>query len=104
MEAFINTELDTSTIMMIVFIFAFIVSIWKIYPFLQTRTLKDDDTTPSSQAQLRELLLKHLGNENKETVNTKELLEKMRNDKDFDKKHFWRFNQNKLNQLLKKLV
>ncbi|WP_415251750.1 hypothetical protein [Sulfurimonas sp.] len=98
-----DIELETSTLMMIVFIFAFIISIWKIYPFLQTRTLADDDTTLEAQAELVKFVLKHLGDEDKETVNTKELLEKIKNDTDFNKEHFWRFNQNKLNQLLKKL-
>ena len=89
---------------MIVFIFAFIISMWKISPFLQTRTLVDDDTTPEAQAELLKLVLKHLGNEDKKTVNTKELLERIKNDEGFNKEHFWRFNQNKLNQLLKKLL
>lgn len=98
-----DIELDTSTIMMIIFIFAFVVSMWKIYPFLQTRTLQDDDTTPESQEELLQLIKKHLGDEDKESVDTKELLKKIINDEGFDKEHFWRFNQNRLNHLLHKL-
>ena len=98
-----DIELETSNLMMIVFIFAFVISMWKIYPFLQTKTLADDDTTKDSQEELSKLVLKHMANQSKEDIDTKELLEKIKNDEDFDKKHFWRFNQNKLNQIIKKL-
>ena len=97
-----DIELDTSSLMMVFFILSFIISIWKIYPFLQTKTLVDDDTTPESQKELLTIVLKYIDKDTK-NIDTKELLKKIKSDVDFDKEHFWRFNQNKLNQLLKKL-
>ena len=93
-------ELDTSTLMMIFFILAFVISIWKIYAFLPNKALADDDTTKESQDELLNIIRKYV---NKENINSKELLEMVKNDEDFDKEHFWRFNQNKLNQLLRKI-
>lgn len=93
-------ELDTSTLMMIFFILTFIISIWKIYAFLPNKALADDDTTKESQDELLNIIRKYV---NKENINSKELLEMVKNDEDFDKEHFWRFNQNKLNQLLRKI-
>jgi len=93
-------ELDTSTIMMIVFIVAFVISIYKVYAFMPNKQLLDDDTTPEAQEELLNIILKHL---DKENINTKELVEKVKNDEEFDSKHFWRFNENKLIQILNKL-
>ena len=93
-------ELDTSTIMMIVFIVAFVISIYKVYAFMPNKQLLDDDTTPEAQEELLKIILKHL---DKENINTKELVEKIKNDEEFDSKHFWRFNENKLIQILNKL-
>ncbi len=92
-------ELDTSTIMMILFIILLAVSIWKIYAFLPNEELKDDDTTEASQEELTNLVLKVI-KVNYGKLNSSELFEKIKNDADFDTKHFWRFNQNRLNQLL----
>ena len=94
-----DIELDTGTIMMFFFILVFVVSMWKVYPFLQTKVLKDDDTTEASQEELLKIILKHY----KKGEDTKDLLDTIKNDADFDTKHFWRFNQNKLNQILKTL-
>jgi len=95
-----DLELDTSSIMMVVFVFAFIISMWKIYAFLPNKQLTDDDTTAQAQAELLKIILKHL---DKENLNTKELVEKVKNDEEFDKEHFWRFNENKLIQILNRL-
>ena len=97
-----DIEFDTSTLMMIFFILSFIISMWKIYPFLQTRTLNDDDTTPEAQEELLKIISKHL-DKNINDINTKDLLEKIQTDEDFDKEHFWRFNENKLKQILNRL-
>jgi len=95
-------ELNLSTIMMIIFIFTFLVSIWKIYPFFETKQLPDDDTTPEAQEKLLKIIKKYVSA--KDTgIDTKSLLKKIQEDDDFDHEHFWRFNQNKLNNLLKKL-
>jgi len=92
-------EMNTSTWMMIAFVAAMILSIWKMYPFLVNRTLEDDDTGEDAHNYLVELIHKVLQNEEK-TPNAKELHEKMLAHEDFDKERFWRFNLNKLNQLL----
>ncbi|MBU1657919.1 hypothetical protein KKG72_02570 [bacterium] len=92
-------KFETSTLMMLFFIIFLIISIWKIYAFLPNKQLADDDTTNDSQQQLQNLMLNIIKKRNG-NIDGIELFELMKNDKDFDKKHFWRFNQNKLNQLL----
>jgi len=92
-------ELNTSTLMMIFFIISLIISIWKIYAFLPNKQLADDDTTKEAQQSIENLMSKVI-DENKGNLNEEELLNKMQNHRDFDKKIHWRFNQNKLKQLL----
>ncbi len=92
-------ELETSTWMMLFFILSLAVSIWKIYAFLPNKQLEDDDTTQESQEQLKNLMIKVI-KKNGGDLNNKSLLELMIKDEDFDKKRFWRFNENRLNQLL----
>ncbi len=85
--------------MLIFFVISLVASIWKIYAFLPNKELADDDTTKESQEKLLKIILKVIkisdGN-----LNHTQLFEKVKNDDDFDEKHFWRFNQNRLNQLL----
>lgn len=38
-----DLELDTSTIMMIIFIVAFVISMWKIYAFLPNKQLAEGE-------------------------------------------------------------
>lgn len=92
-------EFDVSTLMLIFFILSFTISMWKVYAFLPNKALVDDDTTKASQDELIKLIQKHQTH----SITSKELLELIKNDKEFDAKHFWRFNENKLNQLLKKM-
>ncbi len=92
-------ELDTQTLMMIFFIISLVVSIWKIYAFLPNKALADDDTTEASQEELIQLVLHVLKNSDGD-LSAADLCEKVKSDEKFDKKHFWRFNLNKLNQLL----
>ncbi len=92
-------EISTSTWMMIAFIAGTALSIWKMYPFLVNRTLEDDDTGEDAHEALVEhmhTVLKELS----EVPNAQELFEKMTAHPQFDKERFWRFNLNKLNQLL----
>jgi hypothetical protein len=92
---------DTSTWMMIAFIVALGVSIWKVYAFMPTRTLEDDDTGEDSHEHLVSVMHKVLKDEtNTPTLN--ELHNKMTNYEHFDKERHWRFNPNKLNQMLNK--
>jgi len=92
-------EISTSTWMMIAFVAGTALSIWKMYPFLVNRTLEDDDTGEDAHNYLVEHMCKILKN-CEETPDAKELHEKMVNHEDFDTEKFWRFNLNKLNQLL----
>jgi len=92
-------ELDTSTLMLIFFIIFFVISVWKIYAFLPNKQLADDDTTKSSQDELINIILKVIKNHDGDLTN-EELFHKVQDDDSFDHQHFWRFNQNKLNQLL----
>jgi hypothetical protein len=92
-------EISTSTWMMIAFVAGTALSIWKMYPFLVNRTLEDDDTGEEAH----EYLVSHMCQvlkECKETPDVKELHEKMLAHEAFEKEKFWRFNLNKLNQLL----
>jgi len=95
-------SLDTPTLMMIFFILFLVVSIWKIYAFLPNKQLEDDDRTEASQEELLKII-KDVIAKNKENLSTKELFEQITNDENFDKEHYWRFNQNRLNQLLIKI-
>ncbi len=92
-------EISNSTWMMIAFVAGTALSIWKMYPFLVNKTLEDDDTGEDAHNYLIEHMYKVLKNA-QETPDVKELHEKMINHEEFDKERFWRFNLNKLNQLL----
>jgi len=92
-------ELTTSSWMLIFFVALLTVSIWKIYAFLPNKQLKDDDTTKESQEELLGVILKAI-KECRGEVSREELFAKVKSDETFDEKKFWRFNQNRLNQLL----
>lgn len=92
-------KFDTSFWMMIAFVVGLILSIWKLYMFMPNKQLKDDDTTQESQDELLELILK-LIKESDGELNEKELHNRVKVHKDFNAEHFWRFNENKLRQLL----
>jgi len=94
-------KLDTSTWMMIAFVLGMVLSIWKMYPFLVNRTLEDDDTGEDSHEFLVGVMHKTL-QELEEVPTLNELHQKMTQHTEFDKERFWRFNPNKLNQLLHK--
>ncbi len=94
-------KLDLSSWMLILFIILFILSVWKIYAFLPNKPLADDDTTKESQDELLNIITSVIKKNNSE-INSKELYLKVIEDDSFDSKKFWRFNQNRLNQLLKK--
>ncbi|MCF6340724.1 MAG: hypothetical protein L3J10_08265 [Sulfurimonas sp.] len=92
-------EFETSTLMMIFFIIILVVSLWKIYAFLPNKQLADDDKTKESQEELTNLILLVIKNNNGNlTIN--ELFQQIKCSEIFDEKHYWRFNQNRLNQLL----
>jgi hypothetical protein len=93
-------EFDTQTLMMFFFLLFLSVSIWKISAFLPNKVLVDDDTTQASHDELVRIMLKVI--KNNENLNEKKIFELMLQDAEFDKTRFWRFNQNRLNQLLNK--
>jgi hypothetical protein len=92
---------DTSTWMMIAFVIALGGGIWKVYAFMPTKTLADDDTGEDAHEHLVSVMHKVLEDED-ETPTLHELHQKMTNHEHFDKERHWRFNPNKLNQLLNK--
>ncbi len=89
--------MDISTIMMILFIIALIISMWKIYVFLPNKVLADDDTNENSIAELEAIMLASI---TKPSMSNEELFAAMKEHKEFDAEHYWRFNQNRLNHLL----
>jgi len=95
-------DFSVSTWMMIFFIIFLILSIWKIYDFLPNKELADDDRTEASEEELLKII-KDVMAKNEKNISSKDLFEKILNNESFDKEHYWRFNQNRLNQLLVKI-
>jgi hypothetical protein len=92
-------EINLQTLMMIAFIVFLVLSIMKIYAFLPSKQLEDDDKTEQAQEELQRLMLKII-KEKKGDLDNKELFLAIQESEDFDSKLFWRFNLNRLNQLL----
>ena len=92
-------ELSTSTWMFIFFIIFLVLSIWKIWAFLPNKQLADDDKTEEAEEELIALMLKVISN-HKGELDSKALFLAMQEDEDFNSTLFWRFNHNRLNQLL----
>lgn len=94
-------DLSISTLMMIFFVILLIISIWKIYDFLPNEQLEDDDTTPEATKDLMHLMFNVI-KENNGDITHDELFCKMQEHEEFDSQRYWRFNLNRLNQLLQK--
>jgi len=92
-------EFSTSTWMFIFFIIFLVASIWKIWAFLPNKQLADDDTTAEATAELEALMLKIIF-QKEGKINDKDLFFEITKDEDFNSKLFWRFNLNRLKQLL----
>ena len=88
--------------MMIAFIAALILSIWKFYLFFPTEQLEDDDTTTEVKEELLQLMVFCIIDlyETGLDPTLPLLFDKMINHQTFDNNRFWRFNQNRLNQLI----
>lgn len=87
--------------MMGAFVLALILSLWKIYKFMPNKQLEDDDNTKESVDQLIFIMVDTI--QKKSTPPThKELFILIKSHPNFDEKHFWRFNENRLHQLLQK--
>jgi hypothetical protein len=96
--------MDIETGMMVAFIIALGFSAWKMYAFMPNKPLEDDDRTDASEAELHSIMvatiLKHHTQDNELTP--QELYNHMKNHEDFNQEKFWRFNANRLNQILLK--
>ena len=68
---------------------------------MPNKQLSDDDTTKESQEELTKLILNVI-KRNNGNLTTNELFEKVTDDESFNQTHYWRFNHNRLNQLLNK--
>lgn len=71
-------------------------SAWKVYVFLPTKPLHDDDTTPQSIETLEKIMIDC----NSVEITEEELFKKMLLHPEFDTHHFWRFNPNRLRHLI----
>ncbi|MDY0116405.1 MAG: hypothetical protein RBR59_02385 [Sulfurimonadaceae bacterium] len=94
-------ELETSTWMLIFFLGLLTVSIWKIYAFLPNKPLADDDTTEESTALLDSIMLDTIARHGGNLLSSEQLFELMHEHEKFNKELFWRFNLNRLHQLLR---
>lgn len=92
-------EFNTSTLMMIFFIIFLVISIWKIYAFLPNKELPDDDTTDEAKKELTNIVL-HTIKKSDGTLSLDELFIKIEESEEFDSQKYWRFNKNRLKQLL----
>jgi len=92
-------ELDISSLMLIFFIIFLVISIWKIYAFLPNKELPDDDTTEEARKHLMSIILTTIKN-SENNLSIDELFVKIEESEDFDSQKYWRFNKNRLNQLL----
>ena len=92
-------EISTSTWMLIFFILFLVMSIWKIWAFLPNKQLADDDKTENSENELKSLMMKVI-RENRGEIDEKELFLLMSKDESFNSELFWRFNLNRLRQIL----
>lgn len=88
--------------MMLAFSIALGLTFWKLYAFIPTKPLEDDDRTEEAVATLTALMECCIIElfEQGDDLNERNLYEQMRNHDGFDRERFWRFNQNRLNQLL----
>lgn len=84
--------------MLITFLVLFVLSIWKLKPFLSTKELKDDDRTPESIEILYGYIFEVLKHESDITI--EELFESIISLESFDKEHFWRLNPNRIRLLV----
>lgn len=83
-------------VMMAAFIGGLALSLYKVYLFLPQKPLADDDTTPESVALLERIMVES----NQAEMSEEALYEQMLTHPEFDPKHFWRFNENRLRHLI----
>ena len=71
---------------------------WKLYAFMPMKQLPDDDTTPESVELLERIMVEC--NNAYEHLDEESLYQMMTEHHEFDHKHFWRFNENRLRHLI----
>ena len=86
--------------MMLAFITALILSGWKLYAFLPNKELDDDDTNIEATEELVQLMVACVIENYNSDLTLALLYKHIINHPGFDKEHYWRFNQNRLNHLL----
>jgi hypothetical protein len=90
--------------MFITFILALGLSLWKLKAFFPSEQLHDDDRTVEAENELMQMMLSSIeacciaGS----TPTLPELFLHMRQLSEFDEARYWRFNHNRLRQLLEK--
>lgn len=85
-------------IMMLAFASGLVLMLYKVYLFLPQKPLADDDTTPESIETLERIMVEC--NTAHEHLDEESLFQMMSAHHDFDSKHFWRFNENRLRHLI----
>ncbi len=95
--------MEIETIMIIAFAAALGLSLWKLYAFFPKKRLADDDTTSESVDELTTIVIQSIvqGHNEQGELTHEELFLRITTHTDFDKEHYWRFNHNRLNQLLR---
>ncbi len=88
--------MDIEWIMMGSFVGGMGLAGWKLYAFFPSKRLADDDTTPESVELLERIMIESHSPKQSHT----ELYEAMRDHPEFDPRHFWRFNENRLRHLI----
>lgn len=88
--------------MMAAFGVALGLSVWKLYAFLPNQPLPDDDTTTEATERLMQLMVRCVIElyESDTPLTHQNLFEQMVAHETFDREHFWRFNPNRLNNLV----
>ncbi len=88
--------------MMGAFLAALGLSVWKVYLLIPNKPLPDNDTNPLAIEELSNLMVRCIVElyETEQAATPELLYNRMVNHQSFDQDHYWRFNQNRLNQLL----
>lgn len=83
--------------MVVTFILALGLSGWKLYAFMPNKPLDDDDTDATSVQTLKTIMYDVISNGE---LDEQRIFTKMKEHPEFNHEHFWRFNHNRLRQLL----
>jgi len=90
--------------MFIIFILVTIGMMYKIKTWMPTEPLADDDRDEKSIQELESIIIDTIKKEYHEGINAKEIFQKMQNHQKFDKKHYWRVNENRVIKLIEDII